>query len=292
MTAPSAVTRFTSSAYARGCLASTVVLDEAVGQGDDRCSMRSALVVVSLVAALASAPIASSGRHVTYRMDHVTDGDTVVLRNGQRVRLVQIDTPEVFFGTECYGPQASAISKRLLPEGVRVRLQPEPATDRVDDYGRLLRYVVRARDSVNINIRLVALGAAAPYFYMGRRGRYANRLETIAKRARAKHLGARAHARRMTRTEASRRGASSRSGMRRRPTLEARLQDLQMRLRLASWKHRTSGTRVAAMSRSPTTLLAKVRKTWCSYPSPSAWSSPGTCRCSGTSAYASRRSPG
>jgi hypothetical protein len=32
----------------------------------------------------------------------VTDGDSVV-RKAQRVRLVQIDTPEVFFGRECYG---------------------------------------------------------------------------------------------------------------------------------------------------------------------------------------------
>ena len=50
-----------------------------------------------------------------------------MLRNGQRVRLVQIDTPEVYFGTECYG-RASATTKRLLPEGIRVRLLPEPAT--------------------------------------------------------------------------------------------------------------------------------------------------------------------
>jgi len=35
---------------------------------------------------------------------------------------------------------------------------------RVDDYGRLLRYVVRADDGVSINVRLVELGAAAPYF--------------------------------------------------------------------------------------------------------------------------------
>ncbi len=111
-----------------------------------------------------------------------------MLRNGQRVRLVQIDTPEVFFGTECYGRQASATTKRLLPEGSRVRLLPEPATDRVDDFGRLLRYVVRTH-RVNVNVRLVALGAAAPYFYEGRRGKYANRLETLAKRARAKKLG-------------------------------------------------------------------------------------------------------
>jgi endonuclease YncB( thermonuclease family) len=30
-----------------------------------------------------------------YRIDHVSDGDTVALRNRLRVRLVQIDTPEV-----------------------------------------------------------------------------------------------------------------------------------------------------------------------------------------------------
>ena len=45
-----------------------------------------------------------------------------------------------------------------------MRLAPEPATDRVDDYGRLLRHVIRARDSVNVNLRLVARGAAAPYY--------------------------------------------------------------------------------------------------------------------------------
>ena len=80
-----------------------------------------------------------------YRIDHVTDGDTVVLRNGQRVRLVQIDTPEIYFGTECYGLQASAVTKRLLPPGAPVGLVAEPATDRVDDYGQLLRYVFRQR---------------------------------------------------------------------------------------------------------------------------------------------------
>jgi micrococcal nuclease len=129
-----------------------------------------------------------SAAQTVYRIDHVTDGNTVVLRNGQRVRLVQIDTPEVYFGTECYGPQASATTKRLLPVGTKVHLAPEPATDLVDDYGRLLRYVIRA-DGVNVNLRLVAVGAGAPYFYDGRRGRYANRLETLAKRARAKKLG-------------------------------------------------------------------------------------------------------
>jgi endonuclease YncB( thermonuclease family) len=147
------------------------------------------LAVVAFSAFVLTASAPSAPWPATYRIDHVTDGDTVVLRNGQKIRLVQIDTPEVYFGTECYGPQASATTKRLLPEGVRVRLLLEPATDRVDQYGRLLRYVVRATDGVNVNVRLVAVGAAAPYFYLGRRDRYANRLEALAKRARAKKLG-------------------------------------------------------------------------------------------------------
>ncbi len=124
-----------------------------------------------------------------FRIDHVVDGDTVVLRNGVHVRLVQIDTPEVYFQPECYGRRASAVTRRLLRPGTLVRLLREPATDRVDEYGRLLRYVVRIHDGLDVNVRLVALGAAAPYFYRHRRGRFAAKLERLAKRARARKLG-------------------------------------------------------------------------------------------------------
>jgi endonuclease YncB( thermonuclease family) len=123
------------------------------------------------------------------RIDHVADGDTVDLTNGARVRLVQIDTPEVYGSPECYGEQASAITKRLLPPGTRVRLTREPATDSVDSYGRLLRYVTRVRDGLNINVRLVRIGAAAPYFYAGRRGRYARLLMRLGLHARSHRLG-------------------------------------------------------------------------------------------------------
>jgi endonuclease YncB( thermonuclease family) len=156
------------------------------------CVFSESVILPGLIALCTLATSASSGVAASpplYRIDHVSDGDTVVLRNGERVRLVQIDTPEVFFGRERYGRAASLRTQTLLPRGTRVRLLPEPATDRIDQYGRLLRYVVRVRDSVNVNIRLVAVGAAAPYFYRHRRGRYANRLEALAKRARARKLG-------------------------------------------------------------------------------------------------------
>src|SRR5437868_3383527 len=79
--------------------------------------------------------------------------------------------------------------KRLLPPGTLVRLAPEPATDSVDRYGRLLRYVVRVRDGLNVNVFLVKHGDAAPYFYAGREGRYAGVLKRAALRARARHRG-------------------------------------------------------------------------------------------------------
>jgi micrococcal nuclease len=151
-------------------------------------------VAASVAAALATAVVApgttpAAAGAPLYRIDHVADGDTVDLTNGARVRLVQIDTPEVYFGTECYGPQASALTRRLLPPGTLVRLTSEPATDSVDRYGRLLRYVFRADDGLNVNLYLVAVGAAAPYFYDGRRGRFAATIERLARRARARRLG-------------------------------------------------------------------------------------------------------
>jgi endonuclease YncB( thermonuclease family) len=52
-----------------------------------------ALAASVALLALGGQPSARSLAQPIYRIDHVSDGDTVVLRNGQRVRLVQIDTP-------------------------------------------------------------------------------------------------------------------------------------------------------------------------------------------------------
>ncbi len=147
------------------------------------------MLLAAALFALVVATGASTTGEAVYRIDHVVDGDTVDLRNGAKIRLVQIDTPEVYFSAECYGRQASAITKQLLPPGTAVLLTTEPATDRVDAYGRLLRYVIRARDRLDVNLYLVRVGAAAPYFYDGRRGRYATLLDRLARRARVRHLG-------------------------------------------------------------------------------------------------------
>ena len=120
---------------------------------------------------------------------YVVHGDTIRLRGGAYVRLVQIDVPETYHERECYGERATWALQRLLPPGTKIRLLADLRLDRVDQYGRLLRYVLRASDGLDTNIALVREGAAAPYFYRGARGRFASLLQSLALRARAYHRG-------------------------------------------------------------------------------------------------------
>lgn len=144
-----------------------------------------AVFVVALVAAAGSSATSSSpGAWGT--VASITDGDTLRLTGGQRVRLVQIDAPEVGTG-ECYSRAARTALLQRVPVGSRVRLETDALLDAVDRYGRLLRYVHRG--TTNVNVALVRAGAAAPYFYGGDRGRYADRLMSDAVSAKAARLG-------------------------------------------------------------------------------------------------------
>lgn len=114
----------------------------------------------------------------------ISDGDSLRLQDGRRVRLLQVDAPE---RGECHYDASARALAALLPRGSEVRMERDPALDEHDDFGRLLRYL-RARD-VNVNLRLVERGAAAPYLFRGERGRYAVALLGAAERARAARRG-------------------------------------------------------------------------------------------------------
>jgi endonuclease YncB( thermonuclease family) len=116
----------------------------------------------------------------------IGDGDTLDVRGGARVRLVQIDAPELGEG-ECYAREAKLELERLAPPGVHVELVDDPRLDDVDRYGRLLRYVEVER--ANVNVELVRRGAAAPYFRGGDRGRHADELLDAVDEARVGHRG-------------------------------------------------------------------------------------------------------
>jgi micrococcal nuclease len=125
-------------------------------------------------------------------VEWVIDGDTVdveIAGSEERVRLLGINTPETHTDTgvpECYGPEASAFTRSLLPVGTEVRL----ARDVVgrDDYDRLLAYVFRRDDDLFVNEAIIVGGYARP-MSIGPNTAYTNRFVTAATAAEAGDLG-------------------------------------------------------------------------------------------------------
>jgi len=113
-------------------------------------------------------------------VQRVADGDSLVLEGGDRVRLLQIDAPELGEG-ECYGREALRELERILQPADAIVLEADPQLDRVDRYRRLLRYVLSA--DTNVNVELVRRGAATPYFRRGTRGRHADTPRCCRRRA-------------------------------------------------------------------------------------------------------------
>jgi micrococcal nuclease len=115
----------------------------------------------------------------------VGDGDSIRTTAGKRVRLLQIDAPELH--GDCFGKAALSALRQLTPKGTPVTLVRDPALDQTDRYGRLLRYVIV--HGTNVNVALVRGGTASPYFFRNERGRYADALLAAVRKARAEKLG-------------------------------------------------------------------------------------------------------
>jgi micrococcal nuclease len=111
----------------------------------------------------------------TYRVKvlKVIDGDTLEIAGGcnQKVRLLYVDTPEtVKANTEvqCYGPEASAKTKKELKPGTSITITTDKAA--LDKYSRLLA-IVHKNDNdqkdvtKSINYLLVQEGFAKAKFY-------------------------------------------------------------------------------------------------------------------------------
>jgi micrococcal nuclease len=93
------------------------------------------------------------------RLTQHTDGDTFYLSGIGKVRLIGIDTPEVFGEQECFGRQASRFVEQTVPLGARVRYRL--GVEERDRYGRALAYVWLG-DGRFLNRVLVARGFAQP----------------------------------------------------------------------------------------------------------------------------------
>jgi micrococcal nuclease len=90
-------------------------------------------------------------------VESITDGDTFRTTDGQRVRFIGIDTPEVD-QDQCFADEATAALEALIPPGSTVRLELD--VDPVDRFGRTLAYVHRGEDDLDVGLQLATDGYA------------------------------------------------------------------------------------------------------------------------------------
>ena len=93
----------------------------------------------------------------SFKVKRVIDGDTFVLDNEQKVRLIGINAPE---SDDCYASESTDLAIQLL-EGKNVILEKDISD--TDKYGRLLRYAYS--DDTFINQFLVSGGYAKAVNY-------------------------------------------------------------------------------------------------------------------------------
>jgi len=110
-----------------------------------------------------------------FRVTRVLDGDTIALDNGETVRLIGVDAPEIHHSeipVQRFGEEAAEFLRRFA-EGFECTLEYEPDNLR-DQYGRLLAYVfVEGRLA---NAEIVRQG----YAYVYTRFPFQRRAEFIA----------------------------------------------------------------------------------------------------------------
>jgi micrococcal nuclease len=134
----------------------------------------------------------AKGKTLQATVVKVVDGDTVKIKlhNGQveTVRLLLIDTPETVHPSkpvQPFGPEASQFSKKLMPPGTKIEV--EPGISERDKYGRLLAYFYINGESVNK--KLIEKGLARVAYVYAPNTKYIDEFRELQDQARQKKAG-------------------------------------------------------------------------------------------------------
>lgn len=119
--------------------------------------LKIAILLISFL--LIFSGISSAGQ---FRVIQVLDGDTIILENGERVRLIGVDTTEKSHPlkpVEYFSEEATQFTKQLL-EGKEVRLEYDK--EKRGKYGRLLAYIY-LMDGTLVNAEIIKQGYGFAY---------------------------------------------------------------------------------------------------------------------------------
>lgn len=119
----------------------------------------------------------SNGHYVRW----VDDGDTIVLDNGEKVRYLGINAPEIAHEdrpSEPFGKEAMVFNMRLV-KGKEVHLETEKESH--DRYGRLLAYIF-LKNGTFVNEEMIKAGYAYVLF-LNPNLKYGSRLLAVQRQA-------------------------------------------------------------------------------------------------------------
>ncbi len=114
-----------------------------------------------------SVPLGKSYDYKSILIRRVIDGDTVELENGERVRLIGVDTPEIYDERKpvmYFAHEASNFTKQIA-EGEKVRLEFDENNtylEHKNKYGRTLAYIY-LQDGAFLNAEIIKQGYGFAY---------------------------------------------------------------------------------------------------------------------------------
>jgi micrococcal nuclease len=116
-----------------------------------------ALTALTMLVLAGCGPAQSKCGPSTAQVDYVVDGDTLALKDGTRVRLLLVDTPETTQGkNDCYGMEAKAFTvSKVIDQTISLSYDEASCTDR---FGRTLAYVKVGE--LDLNAELAKQGLA------------------------------------------------------------------------------------------------------------------------------------
>ncbi len=124
--------------------------------------MRNPILIAFLLLFLAAAILfslelltPSQGSSQISFVQRVIDGDTVVIADGSRIRLIGIDAPEK--GAPCFEESKRALQKMVYGKAVELAFDDEKR----DKYGRTLAYIFA--DGTFVNLSMVERGYALAF---------------------------------------------------------------------------------------------------------------------------------
>lgn len=94
-----------------------------------------------------------------HSVKHVYDGDTIQLQNGQKVRFLGINTPEVEGRNKLAQPGGEAAKQWLVKKLENKTVRLEKDVEKKDKYGRVLAHVFLSNGE-HVNVQLVSNGLA------------------------------------------------------------------------------------------------------------------------------------